>query len=60
MPVINALRKLYQSTKPLQGIEVATDCLHVTKETGVLTKTLKAAAAKICWYSCSKPQSALN
>ena len=59
MPVLNALRKKFESTKPLQGMKVA-GCLHVTKETGVLTKTLKAAAAKICWYSCSKPQKRLK
>ena len=41
MPVLNALRKKYKVQKPLQGIEFA-GSLHVTKETVVLTKTLKA------------------
>ena len=52
MPVLNALRKKYESTKPLQGIEVS-GCLHVTKETVVLTKTLKAAGAEISWCGCN-------
>jgi adenosylhomocysteinase len=52
MPVLNALRKKFESTKPLQGLTVA-GCLHVTKETGVLTKTLKAAGAKVSWCGCN-------
>ena len=52
MPVLNALRKKFESTKPLQGIKVA-GCLHVTKETGVLTKTLKAAGAEVSWCGCN-------
>ena len=52
MPVLNALRKKYESTKPLQGLKVA-GCLHVTKETGVLTKTLKAAGAEVSWCGCN-------
>ncbi|MGI9010859.1 MAG: adenosylhomocysteinase [Nitrososphaeraceae archaeon] len=52
MPVLNALRKKFESTKPLQGLKV-TGCLHVTKETGVLTKTLKAAGAEISWCGCN-------
>ena len=52
MPVLNALRKKFESTKPLQGLTVA-GCLHVTKETGVLTKTLKAAGAEVSWCGCN-------
>ena len=52
MPVLNALRKKFESTKPLQGMKVA-GCLHVTKETGVLTKTLKAAGAEVSWCGCN-------
>ncbi len=48
MPVLVALRKKYSETKPLKGIRVA-GCLHVTKETGVLVRTLKAAGAEISW-----------
>jgi len=52
MPVLNALRKKYESSKPLQGIKVG-GCLHVTKETGVLVRTLKAAGAEISWCGCN-------
>ena len=52
MPVLNALRKKFENTKPLQGLKVA-GCLHVTKETGVLTKTLKAAGAEVSWCGCN-------
>jgi adenosylhomocysteinase len=52
MPVLVALRKKYIETKPLKGIRVA-GCLHVTKETGVLVRTLKAAGAEISWCGCN-------
>ncbi|HEX9677606.1 adenosylhomocysteinase [Nitrososphaera sp.] len=52
MPVLVALRKKYGETKPLKGIRV-TGCLHVTKETGVLVRTLKAAGAEITWCGCN-------
>ncbi|HJT84041.1 MAG TPA: adenosylhomocysteinase [Nitrososphaeraceae archaeon] len=52
MPVLNALRKKYEASKPLQGIKVG-GCLHVTKETGVLVRTLKAAGAELAWCGCN-------
>lgn len=52
MPVLVALRKKYDETKPLKGAKV-TGCLHVTKETGVLVRTLKAAGAEISWCGCN-------
>jgi adenosylhomocysteinase len=52
MPVLVALRQKYEKSKPLKGIRVA-GCLHVTKETGVLARTLKAAGAQICWCGCN-------
>jgi adenosylhomocysteinase len=52
MPVLVALRKRYDESKPLKGIRVA-GCLHVTKETGVLVRTLKAAGAEISWCGCN-------
>jgi adenosylhomocysteinase len=52
MPVLVALRKKYSEIKPLKGIRVA-GCLHVTKETGVLVRTLKAAGAEISWCGCN-------
>lgn len=52
MPVLVALRQKYEKTKPLRGIRVA-GCLHVTKETGVLVRTLKAAGAELSWCGCN-------
>ena len=52
MPVLVALRKKYGESKPLRGIRVA-GCLHVTKETGVLVRTLKAAGAELTWCGCN-------
>jgi adenosylhomocysteinase len=52
MPVLVALRQKYSKTRPLAGIKVA-GCLHVTKETGVLVRTLKAAGAEISWCGCN-------
>ncbi|HEV3432995.1 MAG TPA: adenosylhomocysteinase [Nitrososphaera sp.] len=52
MPVLVALRQRYEKTKPLEGIKVA-GCLHVTKETGVLVRTLKAAGAQLSWCGCN-------
>jgi adenosylhomocysteinase len=52
MPVLVSLRQKYEKTKPLKGIRVA-GCLHVTKETGVLVRTLKAAGAELSWCGCN-------
>src|ERR687886_1356873 len=52
MPVLVALRQKYEKSKPLKGIRVA-GCLHVTKETGVLVRTLKAAGAELSWCGCN-------
>lgn len=52
MPVLVALRQKYEKTKPLNGIRV-TGCLHVTKETGVLVRTLRAAGAMLSWCGCN-------
>jgi adenosylhomocysteinase len=52
MPVLVALRQKYQTTRPLEGVRVA-GCLHVTKETGVLVRTLKTAGAEISWCGCN-------
>lgn len=52
MPVLVALRQKYEKTKPLEGIKVA-GCLHVTKETGVLVRTLKSAGAQLSWCGCN-------
>ena len=52
MPVLVSLRQKYEKTKPLKGVRVA-GCLHVTKETGVLVRTLKAAGAELSWCGCN-------
>jgi adenosylhomocysteinase len=52
MPVLVSLRQKYEKTKPLKGIRVA-GCLHVTKETGVLVRTLRAAGAELSWCGCN-------
>lgn len=52
MPVLMALREKYSKTKPLAGQRIA-GCLHVTKETAVLVRTLAAAGAEISWSGCN-------
>jgi len=52
MPVLVALRQKYQMIRPLEGVRVS-GCLHVTKETGVLIRTLKTAGAEISWCGCN-------
>jgi adenosylhomocysteinase len=52
MPVLMALREKHSKLKSLKGMRVA-GCLHVTKETAVLVKTLVAAGAEISWSGCN-------
>ena len=52
MPVLMALRERYARSKPLQGMRIA-GCLHVTKETAVLVRTLRAAGAEVAWSGCN-------
>jgi adenosylhomocysteinase len=52
MPVLMQLRQHAQKDKPLKGMRVA-GCLHVTKETAVLLRTLKAAGAELAWSGCN-------
>jgi adenosylhomocysteinase len=52
MPVLMSLRAEYEKTKPLAGQRIA-GCLHVTKETAVLIRTLKAAGAEVSWSGCN-------
>ncbi len=46
MPVLLEIRRRFEKEKPLAGQAVAA-CLHVTKETGVLVRTLAAGGAKV-------------
>ncbi|MBN1879600.1 adenosylhomocysteinase [bacterium] len=52
MPVLMHLREEFSKTKPLTGQRIA-GCLHVTKETGVLVETLRAAGAEVSWSGCN-------
>ena len=50
MPVTaEIIRKRFSNEKPLKGITIA-GCLHITKETGILARTLKAGGAEV--YLC--------
>ncbi|MEZ0249217.1 MAG: adenosylhomocysteinase [Thermoproteus sp.] len=46
MPVLMSIRARFEQEKPLQGQTVAA-CLHVTKETAVLVRTLAAGGARV-------------
>jgi len=46
MPVLAAIRKRFDRTKPLKGKNVSA-CLHITAETANLARTLKAAGANV-------------
>jgi adenosylhomocysteinase len=52
MPVLMALREEHAKRCSLQGMRVA-GCLHVTKETAVLVKTIIAAGAEVSWSGCN-------
>ncbi len=52
MPVMMGLKKKYSETKPFKGYKIS-GCLHVTKETAVLIKTLQAAGAEVLWSGCN-------
>ncbi len=52
MPVLMALQKKHSKLQSLKGMRVA-GCLHVTKETAVLIKTIEAAGAKVSWSGCN-------
>lgn len=52
MPVMMKLREEAKKTLPLKGMRIA-GCLHVTKETAVLVRTLKAAGAEVSWSGCN-------
>lgn len=46
MPVLMKVRARFEKEKPLNGVAIAL-CLHVTKETGVLARTLVAGGAEV-------------
>src|SRR5215467_7543901 len=52
MPVLMALRERARAERPFPGHKIA-GCLHVTKETAVLVRTLRAAGAEVSWSGCN-------
>jgi adenosylhomocysteinase len=52
MPVLMNLRREYSESKPLSGMRIG-GCLHITTETAVLVRTLKAAGAQTSWSGCN-------
>src|SRR6476660_9199868 len=52
MPVMMALRQQFEKEQPLKGYRIA-GCLHVTKETAILMRTLRAAGAEVSWSGCN-------
>jgi len=52
MPVLRLLRERAAKEKPLEGMRIA-GCLHVTKETAILVRTLRAAGADVAWSGCN-------
>lgn len=52
MPVLMYLRQKYSKTKPFAGFKIS-GCLHVTKETAVLIRTLVEAGAEVSWSGCN-------
>jgi len=55
MPVLMEIRRRFSVEKPFEGIRIGA-CLHVTKETGVLVRTLKAGGASVA-LAASNPLS---
>ncbi len=46
MPVLGLIRERFEVEKPLQGVRLGA-CLHATKETAVLVRTLEAGGAEV-------------
>jgi adenosylhomocysteinase len=52
MPGLMALRKKYETEKPLTGARIA-GCIHMTIQTAVLIETLIELGAQVRWSSCN-------
>jgi len=52
MPGLMALQEKYKASQPLKGARI-TGSLHMTIQTAVLIKTLKALGADVRWASCN-------
>lgn len=55
MPVLTRIRERFKERRPLDGLRVGA-CLHVTKETAVLARTLAAGGAEV-YLAASNPLS---
>lgn len=55
MPVLVSIKKRFTEEKPLEGVQIVA-CLHVTKETGILVRTLMAGGAEVA-LTASNPLS---
>jgi adenosylhomocysteinase len=55
MPVLLKVRERFARAKPFKGVRICA-CLHVTKETAVLARTLKAGGAEVA-LAASNPLS---
>ena len=52
MPALMALRRRYEGGRPLAGARVI-GCIHMTVQTAVLIRTLRALGAEVRWSSCN-------
>ncbi|MXZ56487.1 MAG: adenosylhomocysteinase [Gammaproteobacteria bacterium] len=52
MPALLALRHRYAGQQPLKGAKII-GCLHMTVQTAVLIRTLRALGAEVRWSSCN-------
>ncbi len=52
MPGLMTIIDEYQGKKPLEGARIA-GCLHMTIQTAVLIRTLRALGAEVRWSSCN-------
>ena len=52
MPALLALRQRYAEQQPLRGARII-GCLHMTVQTAVLIRTLRALGAEARWSSCN-------
>lgn len=52
MPVLMSIKQRFTKEQPLKGWRIGI-CLHVTKETAALVRTLLAGGAQVCISSCN-------
>ncbi|MCF6149638.1 MAG: adenosylhomocysteinase [Candidatus Kuenenia sp.] len=52
MPALMNLRRKYEKEQPLKGAKII-GCIHMTIQTAVLIRTLRALGAEVRWSSCN-------